>query len=140
MSALHEPAGITRKESASMNFLTAHRAARCDSLIASAVLSALIAGWVMSFITPKQLSLGFGGLLAYRSLDFISVNAEGHEQMGSRLRRLPLLHWSDGSSNASGLWGRPAEKKSDPGRLSTVNAATDSRAVKLMVRRVVQRV
>ena len=48
MSALHEPAGITRKEIAQMNFLTAHGAWCCDTVIASTVLSALIAGWAMS--------------------------------------------------------------------------------------------
>lgn len=107
MSALHEPAGITRKEIAQMNFLTAHGAWCCDTVIASTVLSALIAGWAMSLIAPAQWSEGFSALLAYRSRDFISVSGEGPERTGSRPQRLAILHWSVGSSNESGLRARP---------------------------------
>jgi hypothetical protein len=44
------------------------RPKRCDTLIASAVLVALIAGWVMNFVSVKQLSSGIGGLLAHATL------------------------------------------------------------------------
>jgi hypothetical protein len=38
---------------------------RCDTLIASALLVLLIAGWVMNFVSVRQLSLGLGSLIAH---------------------------------------------------------------------------
>jgi hypothetical protein len=38
---------------------------RCDTLIASAVLALLIAGWVMNFVSVRQLSVGLGSLIAH---------------------------------------------------------------------------
>ena len=40
---------------------------RCDTLIASAVLALLIAGWVLNFVSVKQLSIGLGDLIAHAS-------------------------------------------------------------------------
>jgi hypothetical protein len=40
---------------------------RCDTLIASALLVLLIAGWVMNFVSVRQLSLGLGTLIAHAS-------------------------------------------------------------------------
>ena len=41
------------------------RAGRGDTLIASAVLILLLAGWIMNFIGPRQLAQGVGTLLAH---------------------------------------------------------------------------
>jgi hypothetical protein len=38
---------------------------RGDTLIASVVLVLLLAGWVMNFIGPKQLTEGVGNFIAY---------------------------------------------------------------------------
>jgi predicted Co/Zn/Cd cation transporter (cation efflux family) len=40
-------------------------AKRSDTLIASAVLVALIAGWVMNFVSVKQLALGLDTVIAH---------------------------------------------------------------------------
>jgi hypothetical protein len=44
--------------------LTSCRAKRGDTLIASAVLAALIAGWVLNFVTVKQVTLRLDSLVA----------------------------------------------------------------------------
>jgi hypothetical protein len=59
MSASHEGA-----KRASAPGYPALRAKRSDTLIASAVLVALIAGWVMNFVSVKQLP-GLDTILAY---------------------------------------------------------------------------
>jgi hypothetical protein len=38
---------------------------RCDTLIATAVLALLVAGWVMNFVSVRQLSAGLGSLIAH---------------------------------------------------------------------------
>lgn len=37
---------------------------RCDTLIASAVLVLLVAGWIMNFVDPKQAAWRFNELIA----------------------------------------------------------------------------
>jgi hypothetical protein len=46
-------------------FLASRQPKRCDTLIASALLVLLIAGWVMNFVSIRQLSMGFGTLIAH---------------------------------------------------------------------------
>jgi hypothetical protein len=46
-------------------YLASRQPKRCDTLIASALLAVLIVGWVMNFVTVRQLSLGLGGLVAH---------------------------------------------------------------------------
>jgi hypothetical protein len=41
---------------------------RCDTLIASTVLGLLIAGWVLNFVSIRQLSLGLGTLIAHTTV------------------------------------------------------------------------
>jgi hypothetical protein len=48
-------------------YLASCRAKRCDTLIASAVLAALIAGWVLNFVTVKQVTLRLDSLVAATS-------------------------------------------------------------------------
>ena len=45
--------------------LASRQPKRCDTLIASALLVLLIAGWVMNFVSVKQLSLGLGSLITH---------------------------------------------------------------------------
>jgi len=46
-------------------FLASRQPKRCDTLIASTLLVLLIAGWVMNFVSVRQLSQGFGSLIAH---------------------------------------------------------------------------
>jgi hypothetical protein len=46
-------------------FLASRQPKRCDTLIASTLLVLLIAGWVMNFVSVRQLSLGLGSLIAH---------------------------------------------------------------------------
>jgi hypothetical protein len=48
-------------------FPASRQAKRCDTLIASALLAVLIAGWVMNFVSVRQLSLGLSILIAHAS-------------------------------------------------------------------------
>jgi hypothetical protein len=66
MSALHQGAAVAPRATAP-GYLASRRPKRSDTLIASAVLLALIAGWVMNFISLKQLP-DFGTLLAHATL------------------------------------------------------------------------
>jgi hypothetical protein len=50
------------------SFLASRHPKRGDTLIASAVLVLLIAGWVMNFVSVRQLSHSFGSLMAHTSL------------------------------------------------------------------------
>jgi hypothetical protein len=50
------------------SYLASRRAERCDTLIASALLVALLAGWIMNFVSVKQLAGGLEGFLAHTSL------------------------------------------------------------------------
>ena len=65
MSALHSQAAIQRRQSQPRGMLAARRTERRDRLVASALLAALIVGWVANFISVKQLSLGLGDLLVH---------------------------------------------------------------------------
>ena len=69
MSALHNHAALAGHDGDAGNgttgFLASRRAKRCDTLIASALLAVLIAGWVMNFVSVRQLSLGLGSLIAH---------------------------------------------------------------------------
>jgi hypothetical protein len=62
MSASLQGAATAPRTSAS-GHLASRRPKRSDTLIASAVLVALIAGWVMNFVSLKQLP-DLGSLLA----------------------------------------------------------------------------
>ena len=64
-SALHAQAAFAPRRRASRGLLTARRTERRDRLIASALLLALLAGWVLTFVSVKQLSLGLGDFLAH---------------------------------------------------------------------------
>jgi hypothetical protein len=46
-------------------FYASRHPKRCDTWIASALLAVLIAGWVMNFVSVRQLSVGFGTLMAH---------------------------------------------------------------------------
>ena len=65
MSALQAQAAFAPKQRALRpgGMIAARRTERRDRLIASAVLLALVAGWMLNFVSVKQLSLGFGGIL-----------------------------------------------------------------------------
>jgi hypothetical protein len=45
--------------------LAARRTERRDRLVASALLAALIIGWVANFVSVKQLSLGLSDMLVH---------------------------------------------------------------------------
>jgi len=51
----------------STGYLASCRAKRGDTLIASAVLVALLAGWVLNFVTVKQVTLRLDSLVAATS-------------------------------------------------------------------------
>ena len=68
MSALHENAVIAGRGSMLRGHPAAGRANRGDTLIASVVLVLLLAGWIMNFVGPRQLSEGVGTFLAYSFL------------------------------------------------------------------------
>jgi hypothetical protein len=65
VSALHSQAAIAGRRHQPKGMLAARRTERRDRLVASALLAALIMGWVANFISVKQLSLGLGDLLAH---------------------------------------------------------------------------
>jgi hypothetical protein len=67
VSALEERAVIAPKASASWNMLASRGPKPSDTLIASAVLAALIAGWVMNFVSVKQLSSRLGDIIGHAS-------------------------------------------------------------------------
>lgn len=62
-----ERAVIEGKDTMPRSHLTSCRAKRGDTLIASAVLAALIAGWVLNFVTVKQVTLRLDSLVAATS-------------------------------------------------------------------------
>jgi hypothetical protein len=64
-SALHTQAAFAPRRRASRGLLAARRTERRDRLIASALLLALLAGWLLNFVSVKQLSLGLGSFLAH---------------------------------------------------------------------------
>jgi hypothetical protein len=51
-----------------LSYLTACPAKRGDTLIASVVLVLLLAGWVMNFVGPKQLTDGVNSFIAFSFL------------------------------------------------------------------------
>jgi hypothetical protein len=48
-----------------VGYLSTCRTKRGDTLIASLVLVFLLAGWLMNFVGPKELSEGVGNFIAY---------------------------------------------------------------------------
>lgn|GEM_PF-2612167 len=65
MSAVEERAGVLPKPRPPLGVLGSLRPKRSDTLIATAVLAALIAGWITNFISLKQLTTSLGGFIAY---------------------------------------------------------------------------
>jgi len=65
VSALHSQAAIAGRRSDARGMLAARRTERRDRLVASALLAALIIGWVANFVSVKQLSLGLSDLLVH---------------------------------------------------------------------------
>jgi hypothetical protein len=57
-------AGIEGKDTMQGVVLPPRRTGRCDTLIASALLVALIAGWVLNFVSVKQVTLRLDSLVA----------------------------------------------------------------------------
>jgi hypothetical protein len=62
---LDQRAMMASSRGAASGFLETRRAGRRDTLIASAVLVLLLAGWALNFVSVKQLTLGFGSYLVY---------------------------------------------------------------------------
>ena len=58
-------AAIAGRRNEPRGMLAARRTERRDRLVASALLAALIIGWVANFISVKQLSLGLSDLLVH---------------------------------------------------------------------------
>ena len=65
MSALQFQAAAQGGRSQPKDMLTARRTERRDRLVASALLAALIVGWVANLNSVKQLSLGLGNILVH---------------------------------------------------------------------------
>ena len=70
MSALRNGAALAGHDdedagNGTATYLASRQPKRCDTLIASALLVLLIAGWVMNFDSVRQLSLGLGSLLTH---------------------------------------------------------------------------
>ena len=51
--------------SASASLPGACRARRSDTVIATAVLALLLAGWAMNFVEPRRFLLGIGSMLTH---------------------------------------------------------------------------
>ena len=70
MSALRNGAALAGHDgedagNGTAGFIASRQPKRSDTLIASAVLVVLIAGWVMNFVSVRQLSVGLGSLIAH---------------------------------------------------------------------------
>ncbi len=65
MSALRERAVIAGKLSMSVGHPAACCPKRGDTLIASVVLVLLVAGWIMNFVGPRQITEGVGNFIAH---------------------------------------------------------------------------
>jgi hypothetical protein len=65
VSALHAQAAIRPRRSAPRGMLSARRTERRDRLVASALVVALLVGYVLNFVSVKQLSLDLGGFIAH---------------------------------------------------------------------------
>ena len=69
MSALRNHAALAGHDgedagNGTASLLASRQPKRCDTLIASALLVLLIAGWAMNFVSVRQLSLGLGSFIA----------------------------------------------------------------------------
>jgi len=62
---LDQQAMMASSRGATSAFLETRRAGRRDTLIASAVLVLLLAGWALNFVSVKQLTLGLGSYLVH---------------------------------------------------------------------------
>jgi hypothetical protein len=65
VSAPYERAVSAARVITSGNYLGMCPAKRGDTLIASFVLVLLLAGWLMNFVGPKELTEGVGNFIAY---------------------------------------------------------------------------
>ena len=65
VSAVQAQATITPRRSAPRGMLAARRTERRDRLIASALALVLLAGYVLNFVSLKQLSQDLGGYIAH---------------------------------------------------------------------------
>ena len=65
MLALYSHAATVPRLRAPRGMLAARRTERRDRVIACAVLVALRAGWVLNFVSVRQLSVGIGDFLAH---------------------------------------------------------------------------
>ena len=73
MSALRNQAALAGHDdedagNGTARVLASRQPKRCDTLIASTVLGLLIAGWVLNFVSLRQLSLGLGSLIAHTTV------------------------------------------------------------------------
>ena len=73
MSALRNQAALAGHDdedagNGTARVLASRQPKRCDTLIASTLLGLLIAGWVLNFVSIRQLSLGLGSLLAHTTV------------------------------------------------------------------------
>jgi hypothetical protein len=66
MSAPCEETVVAARGLASGSYLATRRAKRGDTLIASVVLVLLLAGWLMNFVGPRQLTEGVGSFIAHK--------------------------------------------------------------------------
>lgn len=72
MSALRNHAALAGHDgedagNGTTGFIASRQAKRGDTLIATALLAVLIAGWVMNFVSFRDLSLGLSSLIAHAS-------------------------------------------------------------------------
>ena len=67
MSALPQRAAIVQRKGVSATVCISRRAQRRDTLVASAVLVLLLAGWMLNFFSLKQLTHSLGSYVAYVS-------------------------------------------------------------------------
>jgi hypothetical protein len=65
VSVMHADVAMAPRRSAPRGMLAARRTERRDRLIASALALALLAGWVLNFVSVKELSVDLGGFIAY---------------------------------------------------------------------------
>ena len=67
MSALSQRAVIAQEEGVSAAIVASPRAQRFDTLIASAVLVLLLAGWMANFVSFNDLKRSLGSYLVHSS-------------------------------------------------------------------------
>ncbi len=65
MSALRQRAVFAQEEGVSATLVASPRAQRFDTLIASAVLVLLLAGWMLNFVSFNELTRSLGSYLVH---------------------------------------------------------------------------